>query len=339
MTTFDVALIGAGFIARTHLAAWTALGARVRIHSTDGQAQCLAEEFGAVTATCLEQALDGADIADICTPTPTHRDLALEALRAGTHVVCEKPLALTAEDARVMADAANQAGLHLFPAHVVRYFPAYARARQTLREGNLGRIAVARFSRSGRYPTWSPWFADAALSGGILTDQMLHDIDIARWLFGDVVRIHATQHGHHTALAHKAPVAAGSATLTHASGVITHVEGHWGPPATPFQYTFHIAGSNGTLTHDSLAHPALRIATSAPGETEGVPTGDGGEDPFLAQLREFATACADGPAPRVSAEDGVAAVRLAEAARTSAATGRAIELTAPPASTAEELAP
>lgn len=339
MTTLDVALIGAGFIARTHLAAWTALGARVRIYSTDGQAQRLAEDFGAVAATSLGQALDGVGIADICTPTPTHRQLALEALSVGAHVVCEKPLALTAEDARVIADAAKQAGRHLFPAHVVRYFPAYARARQAIREGGLGRIAVARFSRTGRYPTWSPWFADPALSGGILTDQMLHDIDIARWFFGDVVRIHATQRGHHAALAHKAPVAAGSATLTHASGVITHVQGHWGPPATQFQYTFHIAGSNGTLTHDSLAHPALHIATSAPGETEGVPTGDWGEDPFLAQLREFATACTGGPAPRVSAEDGVAAVRLAEAARTSAATGRAIDLPEPSAHLAEGIAP
>ncbi|MFJ5779855.1 Gfo/Idh/MocA family protein [Streptomyces sp. NPDC093094] len=339
MTTLNVALIGAGFIARTHLPAWTALGARVRIHSTDGKAASLAAEFGALVAPSLRQALQGADIADICTPTPTHRQLALEAFRAGAHVVCEKPLALTAEDACAIALAARQSGRRLLPAHVVRYFPAYARARQTIREGSLGRIAVARFTRSGRYPTWSPWFADAAQSGGILTDQMLHDIDIARWLFGDVVRIHATQGGHHAALAHRSPVAAGSATLTHASGVISQVQGLWGPPSTQFRYTFHIAGSNGTLTHDSLAHPALRIDTSTPGETEGVPTGDWGEDPFLAQLRDFAAACTGGPAPRVSTEDGVAAVRLAEAARASAATGRAIELAMPPAPLAEEIAP
>ncbi|MER8012515.1 Gfo/Idh/MocA family oxidoreductase [Streptomyces sp. NPDC094149] len=339
MTTLNVALIGAGFIARTHLAAWTALGAQVRIYSTDGQATSLAAEFGALPAPSLSQALQDADIADICTPTATHRQIALDAFHAGAHVVCEKPLALNTEDARAMTLAAKQAGRHLLPAHVVRYFPAYARARQTIREGGLGRIAVARFTRSGRYPTWSPWFADAALSGGILTDQMLHDIDIARWLFGDVVRIHAAQGGHHTALAHRSPVAAGSATLTHACGIISHVQGLWGPPSTQFRYTFHIAGSDGTLTHDSLAHPALRIDTSAQGETEGVPTGDWGEDPFLAQLRDFATTCTGGPAPRVSTEDGVAAVRLAEAARTSAATGRAIELTPHTAPLAEEIAP
>jgi predicted dehydrogenase len=336
MTTLDVALIGAGFIARTHLPAWTALGARVRIYSTDDQAAGLADDFGAVAATSLSQALDGAMVADICTPTATHRNIALAALSAGAHVMCEKPLALTSEDARAMADAAAQAGRHLFPAHVVRYFPAYAGARQSVLHGELGRVAVARFTRAGRYPTWSPWFADPTLSGGILTDQMLHDMDVARWIFGDVVRVHAAQRGHHTALAHKEPVAAGCVTLTHDSGVITQVQGLWGPPATEFRYTFHIAGSNGTLTHDSLAYPALRLTTTSPSETDGVPTGDWGEDPFFAQIREVATAFSGGPAPRVSAADGIAAVQLAEAARQSAATGTAIDLPAETALLSEE---
>lgn len=324
MKRLEVAVIGAGFIARTHVPAWIALGARIRIFSTDDQAALLAEEFGLTKAACLDEALDGASVTDICTPTATHRDIALAAFAAGADVLCEKPLALTPQDAQEMAEAAHKAGRLLYPGHIVRFFPAYARLRSTIRSGALGRPAVARFTRTGRYPTWSPWFADPALSGGIVTDQMLHDMDIARWLFGEVVGIHATQRGHLTAPAPEAPVATGSATLTHESGVISQVLGVWGPPATPFRYTFHVAGSNGTLTHDSLAHPSLHLTGSAGAQAGAVPTGDFGEDPFAAQIREFASAFQGGPAPRVNALDGVAAVRIAAAARRSAATGLAV---------------
>jgi predicted dehydrogenase len=366
MTRLDVALIGAGFIARTHLPAWLALGARVRVYSTDRQAARLvrdgpsggrpvgdgplrstqqpaqgpeqgpakasaqlAAEFGATQASSLAEALDGATVVDICTPTATHRDIALAAFDAGAHVLCEKPLALTTRDAVAMTEAADRTGLRLYLGHVVRFFPAYVRLYEAVTEGALGRVGVARFTRTGRYPTWSPWFADPALSGGILTDQMLHDMDIARWLFGDVVRIHATQRGDLTAPAPDAAVAVGSAVLTHASGVISQVLGAWAPPSTPFHYTFHVAGSNGTLSHDSRRHPSLRLVGGRT-EAAGVPTGDLGEDPFATQIREFAAAFQGGPAPRVSAHDGVAAVRIAEAARQSAATGRAVEVSTEP---------
>ena len=324
MKRLDVAVIGAGFIARTHLPAWIALGARVRVFSTDGRAARLAEDFGITEASTLEEALEWATVVDICTPTTTHRDIALAAFEAGADVLCEKPLALAPADAADMAHAAQRAGRRLCPGHVVRFFPAYVRLRDAINSGALGRVAVARFTRTGRYPTWSPWFADPALSGGIVTDQMLHDMDIARWLFGDVVRVHATQRGHLTAPAPEDAVATGSATLTHASGVISQVLGVWGPPATPFRYTFHVAGSNGTLTHDSLAHPSLRLTGQAGAEADGVPTGDFGEDPFATQIREFAAAFQGGNTPRVSALDGVAAVRIAAAARRSAATGLAV---------------
>ncbi|MDQ1006754.1 putative dehydrogenase [Streptomyces sp. V4I23] len=324
MKRLDVAMIGAGFIARTHLPAWIALGARVRVFSTDGQAARLAEDFGITEASTLEEVLERATIVDICTPTATHRDIALAAFEAGADVLCEKPLALAPAEAADMADAAEKAGRQLYPGHVVRFFPAYVRLHDAVNSGAPGRVAVARFTRTGRYPTWSPWFADPALSGGIVTDQMLHDMDIARWLFGDVVSVHATQRGHLTAPAPEGAVATGSATLTHASGVISQVLGVWGPPATPFRYTFHVAGSNGTLSHDSLAHPSLRVIGKAGAEADGVPTGDFGEDPFATQIREFAAAFQGGSVPRVSALDGVAAVRIAAAARQSVATGLAV---------------
>lgn len=334
MAELDVALIGAGGIARFHLPAWTSLGARVRIYAPDQRAPGLAREFGATAAGSLQEAITGADVVDVCTPTDTHREIALAALAAGAHVLCEKPLALTAADAGLIARAAEIAGLRLYPGHVVRFFPAYARLRALVAGGALGRVAVARFTRTGLYPTWSPWFADPARSGGILVDQMIHDFDIARWLFGEVVRVHAHQRGHLTAPAPQGAVAVGTAVLTHETGVLSQVVGVWAPPDTPFRTTFHVAGTGGTAGHDSLGSPGLRVTGGGRGGTgaEGIPSGDFGESPYTTQIREFAAAFAgNGPEPRVSARDGVAAVRIAEAAAESARTGRTIALEGSPA--------
>ena len=84
-------------------------------------------------------------------------------------------------------------------------------------------------------------------------------------------------------------MATGSAILTHASGVISQVVGVWAPPATPFRYTFHVAGTDGTVPHDSLAHPAC--ASPAPAaEADGDPDRRLRRDPVAAQIREFAAA-------------------------------------------------
>ncbi|MEU3338807.1 Gfo/Idh/MocA family protein [Streptomyces sp. NPDC002144] len=334
MAELDVALIGAGGIARTHLPAWIALGARVRIYAPDGHAPGLARDFGATAVGTQQEAIAGANVVDVCSPTDTHREIALAALAAGAHVLCEKPLALTTADAELIAGTARSARLRLYPGHVVRFFPAYARLRELVAGGALGRVAVARFTRTGRYPTWSPWFADPERSGGILVDQMIHDFDIARWLFGEVVRVHADQRGHLSSPAPDGAVAVGTAVLTHESGVITQVVGVWAPPATPFRTTFHVAGTGGTLSHDSLASPGLRVTGSdrdAAG-ADGIPSGDFGQSPYALQIAEFAAAFTGrGPEPRVTAGDGVAAVRIAEAAAESARTRRAVSLEGSPA--------
>ncbi|WP_394428766.1 Gfo/Idh/MocA family protein [Streptomyces sp. SGAir0957] len=328
MARLDVGLIGAGGIARAHLPAWTELGARVTILSTDGHAEKLAAQYAAFDVTAvhsLAELLERSTVVDVCTPTFTHRHLTLEAIAAGKHVVCEKPLALTVAEAREMTDAAEAAGVMLFPAHVVRYFPAYEALAQSVAAGRVGPPAVLRFSRSGRYPVWAPWFSDPALSGGILVDQMIHDLDFARLLAGEVVRVHARVRGRQEPGAVDGDVATGTAVLTHASGAISHVLGVWGLPDLPFRTTFRVAGPGGVLEHDSTAHTGFRVlAQGARALGEGIPGSPMTESPYLTELREFAAAVAGGPPPRVSARDGVEAVRIAAAAAESARTGKPV---------------
>ena len=330
MPELAVGLIGAGGIARAHLPAWLELGARVTVYAPDDSAERLAAEHpghGIRVARSLEEALDASEAVDVCTPTHTHREVALAALRAGVHVACEKPLALDPAHVEEMIAEARRAGVLLFPAHVVRYFPEYAAMVRAVADGAVGEPSVLRFTRTGTYPVWSPWFSDPTLSGGILVDQMIHDFDVARLLAGEVVRVHAQVRGHQEAPAPAGCVAAATAVLTHASGAISHVHGVWGLPDAQFRTTFRIAGRDGVLHHDSVQTRSFRVISQGDRPAgEGIPATGLAENPFLAELREFATAVRGGPPPRVSAEDGLAAVRIAVAAAASAGSGESVDV-------------
>ncbi|CAM5722458.1 hypothetical protein SALBM135S_07161 [Streptomyces alboniger] len=159
-------------------------------------------------------------------------------------------------------------------------------------------------------------------------DLMVHDIDIARWLAGDVVRVHARTRGVELATGTPAEVVTATAVLTHASGAVSHISGLWGLPDQRFRTTFRVAGADGLLHHDSTAVPGFRItAQGVRAADEGIPGSPMTESPFLAELRDFvASLRPGGPEPRVSARDGVEAVRIAEAAVESSRTGRVIEI-------------
>ncbi|MER5493497.1 Gfo/Idh/MocA family oxidoreductase [Streptomyces sp. NPDC002490] len=309
-----VGVIGAGAMARTHLPAWLALGARVTVLSARDGAAVLADRYraeGVTVARDLDDLLHRSTVIDVCTPTPEHRPLALAAIRAGRSVVCEKPLALTGADAAEIARAAEEAGVLLFPAHVVRYFPAYAALAGAVARGELGPPSALRFTRSGAHPGRASWFADPASSGGVLMDFMIHDMDCARWVAGEVVRVRAGVRSRPPG-AGGTPLVQGAAVLTHASGAVSRVYGTWGRGDLPFRTTFRVTGPGGVREHDSAAG-----GQPAPGPADG---------PYLAQLRDFTTALAGGPPPRVSPGDGVAAVRIAAAAVLSSRTGESVDL-------------
>jgi len=322
-----IGLIGTGGISQVHLPAWIELGVAVTVYSLDGAAEA-AERYGVTVANSLEELLDACDIVDICTPTPTHRFYAEAALRAGKHVICEKPIALTRADAEAIAALALSVDRRVFPAHVVRYFPEYARAKAAVEAGDIGRLAVCRFTRIGEFPSWAGWFGDDAQSGGIVMDQMIHDLDIARWMSGEVTEVYAVK----STAADSACVTA-QVVLTHESGALSYVTGVWGPPATTFATSFSLAGSQGVLTHDSRQDTSLRIDTGAAVAGDGSrPDISLGESPYLSELRDFLQACsAVGVEPIVSIGDGVVAVQLAVAANESIATGHSVIMVEPAA--------
>ncbi|TCC21934.1 Gfo/Idh/MocA family protein [Kribbella speibonae] len=321
-----VGLIGAGNISRIHAASWKAVGARVLVYSLEG-AEELAQEYGLEVVATRDELLAQAEFVDIVTPSATHKEITLAAIAAGKNVICEKPLTLTAADSHEVIDAAAAAGVRLYPAHVVRWFPAYKAAYDAIQAGRIGEVAVARFYRQASSPAGAGWYRDVARSGGVIMDLMVHDLDQARWLCGEVTTVYAVQNPPTVDGVSPVNVAA-HVTLTHESGAISHCRATWGATGTTFQTGFSVAGASGVLKFKSDGDTGYREELQNGGAAGDllIPESALGESPYLTQLREFAIGLRGGPEPRVLASDGATAVYLAEAARASMESGQPIDM-------------
>jgi predicted dehydrogenase len=278
-------------IAEPHVRAWQTLGIDVTVHSRRPPTE-FAERHGIGVARSLQDLVAGCDIVDVCSPTPTHEEVVRVAVAARRQVVCEKPLARTAAAAQALVDEGAAAGVLLFPAHVVRYFPAYEDLHRRLAAAEVGEVSSAVFTRRVAAPPDESWFHDLGQSGGVVLDLMLHDLDQALWQFGPVRTLTAERIGPGDR--------AVRATLTHEAGVTTTVEALWGPPDTAFATSYAVHGTRGALTWDSRAVDA-----------DGPDSSDA-ESPYLVQLRDVLDHLRTGRPTRVSPDDGVAAVALAE---------------------------
>lgn len=126
------------------------------------------------------------DLLDICLPSYMHREVTLAALKAGKHVLVEKPIALSVEDADAMVAAAQQAGRALMVGQVLRFFPEFAYVKQVMDSGEYGVLAGLHLKRVISRPNWSrdDWFSDPSKTGGPVVDLHIHDTDFVHYLFG-----------------------------------------------------------------------------------------------------------------------------------------------------------
>jgi len=124
------------------------------------------------------------DLVDITLPTALHAKTAIRALKAGKHVLCEKPMALRLSDCRRMVVAAQQSDRLLMVAHVLPFFPEYDWALKTIRGGEFGRLRGGSFRRIISDPTWLENFWSADHVGGPMLDLHVHDAHFIRLLFG-----------------------------------------------------------------------------------------------------------------------------------------------------------
>jgi predicted dehydrogenase len=171
------------------------------------------------------------------------------------------------------------------------------------------------------------WFLDEDKSGGILMDLMIHDFDYARWIAGEVESVFAKKvsTGHPDA-----PVDYGLAILKHKSRAISHIAGAWAYPPPTFRTHIELAGEKGLIEFDSDATAPIQslLMRTSQGDAPdvGLPSSPTSESPYTTQIKEFYSALQGGEPARVSPEDGLVAVQIAEAALASAKSGKAVQL-------------
>lgn len=322
-----VGLVGAGGIAPVHVQAWQAVGASVSVHSLVG-ADHLAKRYGLDTHASPDELMDRVDVVDVIAPTAAHRGVVLQAVQCGRPVVVEKPLAPALEDAIAIARASRSAGVPVFPAHVVRYFPEYVRLKEQVDSGRLGELAVLRFGRAGQAPRAGSWFYSEPDGGGIILDQMIHDLDQARWLAGEVTQVFAVQNPASTSGRTPGRVTA-HVTLTHRSGAISTLQGVWGPAGMDFHTDFSVAGSTGCVRYDSRNGAVVRDVPGVGDSSGYLPARTtSAESPYTSEIRDFLRAITTATPARVTLEDGVMAVAIADACQQSVRSGRAVAVDA-----------
>jgi UDP-N-acetylglucosamine 3-dehydrogenase len=322
-----VGLAGSGTMAEVYADRLDALDAEVAAVASTNTAAAFVEEhapeatpYASVTAMC-----EGADLdaVGVCTPTHLHREHVEAALSAGLDVICEKPLARTMDGADAIVDAVADSDATFMAAHVVRFFPEYAAARERVAAGDVGTPGVARVKRLVPYGGDPGWFGDEAQSGGVLLDVGVHDVDYLRWVLGDVERVFTrlTRFGDD---AHKS----GLTVVRFESGAVAHVEASWlNMPEQPFTTSFEFAGDDGLLEFESRDATGIEVwgreGHRAPTDPFAVPLA---EDGYYRQLKHFLDCRETGETPLVDAADGRASLRVALATMESARRGEPVRV-------------
>ncbi len=203
MSLIKIGFIGAGKIARVHhlpaIAALKgrALGTAIYDLSADAarrlQSECLPE--GVVAASVEELIASGIDAAIVSTPNSTHHPLTTALLNAGIHVLVEKPMASSLEEADEMIELAGRKGLVLQVNQTLRFHRDYALVKALITQGAIGQplhLRCIRASTTSPDKGWSPgakWFLSKAANGGVVWDIAVHMADLMQWYFGPVKKI------------------------------------------------------------------------------------------------------------------------------------------------------
>jgi predicted dehydrogenase len=333
-------VIGAGLFGENHALVYSRLPGVELVAVCDqneARAREVAERYGARTYyTDYAQLLAEPDITavSIATPDFAHSEIALAAAQAGKHILCEKPLATTVEEAQSIVDAAARAGVKLMVDFHNRVNPPFVAARDSVRDGAIGTpsYAYARLSNTTFVPLEMLSWADRSSALFFLGS---HAIDIMRFILNDTVaRVHAvSRSGILKGLGVDAPDFHVAIAEFERGAVVTFENAWILPRSQPMVYDFkvEVLGSDGALYVDSSHHGAFELHSGGRlsyGDVLGVtPTSDLRVGGFVLEaISRFADAVLHDRPVLATGEDGVEATRIVDAIKRSAETGQPIDL-------------
>ena len=263
----------------------------------------------------------------ICTENNRHRPFVEMAASRGVHVLCEKPIATTLEDARAIVDACEKAGVILMTAFPMRYSAPLLEIKSRLDQGDFGDIYCFNATNQGELPTkHRAWFVDPELAGGgAIMDHTVHLVDIMRWFTGSEVQ---TMYARSNKIFHAEEVEVETGALemlTFENDVFATIDASWSRPQywpTWGGLTFEMVTQRGAVVVDAFRQN-LNLYRH---EWQRSNWAYWGSDMNQAMVSDFAAAIRENRPPRVTGLDGLRAIEATLAAYESDRTGQTIQV-------------
>jgi UDP-N-acetylglucosamine 3-dehydrogenase len=309
-----VAVIGTGFWGRNHARVFKELQETELLAICDinpQRAEAVAEHFGVKPYTNTGAMLKNKNIeaVSVCTWSTNLAKEALKALNAGKHVLVEKPMAANAREAEQLLKKAETYGLHLTVGFLMRFIPGLQRIKREVEDKTLGEPVCATAKRVSQWP-------ERIGDVGVVKDLAIHDIDVMRHILNkDPVSVYAkTGSMRHVRFEDYAQI-----MLTFKGGQSAFIESNW---LTPYKTrTLTVTGSEAIMKLDYITQE-LTIENAK----ETIQPRYALQEPLKLELQHFAKCVTSKEKPLITGIDGLKAIRIAEAALKSSATGKAVKL-------------
>jgi len=314
MKKLGVAVIGTGFWGRNHARVFKELEETELLAVCDinaERAKNVAKQFGVRAYTNMGKMLKRKDIEAVsnCVWSLTLAKETLKALKAGKHVLVEKPMATNVKQAEKLLEMAEEKGLHLTVGFLMRFIPGIQHMKNAIEDKTIGNLVCATAKRVSEWP-------ERIGDVGVVKDTAIHDIDIIRYLFGEEpIAVYAKT----GSMKYKKFEDYAQIMLTFEGGKSAFIESNW---LTPYKTrTLVVTGSKALMKLDYITQE-LTIEDAKETMQPRYPW----QEPLKLELQHFANCILKKKKPLITGTDGLKALQIAEAALKSSATGKVVKL-------------
>ncbi|TCS83361.1 Gfo/Idh/MocA family protein [Tepidibacillus fermentans] len=321
----NFAIVGCGRIAPKHAESIMALEEANLVavcDIIDEKAEEFAKKYNAKKYLNYDEMLEDPEIevVNICTPSGLHAEMAIKAIEKGKHVMVEKPIAMTVEDANRIIEAAKRKGVKAAAVHQNRFNDAIQKTRQALEAGRFGKmshgVASIRWNRNQAYYDQASWRGTREMDGGTLMNQCIHNIDLLRWMMGPVKKVYGNTA---TRFRRIEMEDVGVAVLEFESGALGVIEGASTIYPTNLEETLNLFGETGTVVVGGIAVNRIekwRFSENFKEEEEAIVKAQAENPPTVYGyghqliIKDFIDAIKENRDPYVTLEDGKNALEI-----------------------------
>ena len=314
MKKLGVAVIGTGFWGKNHARVYKELERTELMAICDiepGRAKSISHQFSAKPYTNSANMLKNKEIdaVSVCTWSTNLANEALGALKAGKHVLVEKPMATNVKQAKELLETAEKEGLHLTVGFLMRFIPGLQYIREAVENKRIGGLVCATAKRVSQWP-------ERIGDVGVVKDTAIHDIDVMRYIFKkDPITVYAKT----GSMRHRKFEDYAQIMLSYKGGKSAFIESNW---LTPYKTrTLIVTGSEAIMKLDYITQELM-----VEDAKETVQPRYAWQEPLKLELQHFADCILEKKRPLITGADGLKALQIAEAALQSSAKNRAIKL-------------